>query len=196
MRHLRERADQVFDRINSYPGDGFRNHCLRLADYARLHAGHMGIAVDDDLVHAAAMLHDLGLLLRPEPGTDYVDRSWALAYRELDVGQLEPHARTVLEHSLRYNHSLRPLEGLAPEAEAFRRAVFTEHTLGLGRKGLDRGHVREVSRALPRANFRRVLADFFWKTLIFEPRTIPGIFLPGQVEPSRLDAADERRIPA
>ena len=114
MRPLRERADQVFERINSYPGDGLRNHCLRLAEYARLHAGQMGIRVDPDLVHAAAMLHDLGLLLRPEPGGSYVDRSWALAYRELHVGSLEPHAAKVLEHSLRYNHSLRreqPIHG-------------------------------------------------------------------------------------
>ncbi len=186
---VRERADQLFDRINTYPGEGFRNHCLRLADYAGLHAGHMGIELDAGLAHAAAMVHDLGLLVRPEPGTDYVDRTWALARRELDTSRLDPGNRTILEQCLRFNHSIRPLEGLAPQAEAFRRAVFTEHTHGLRRYGLDRRDVRQVGRAHPQANFQRVLADFFWKTVVFEPRTIPSIFLPDGRELPQHEAA-------
>lgn len=191
MEQLRQRSDQVFDRINTYPGEGFRNHCLRLADYAGLHANHMGIELDADLAHAAAMLHDLGLLLRPEPGTDYVDRSWALAYRELDVTRMDPETQRVLEQSLRFNHSMRPMEGLVPQAEAFRRAVFTEHTHGIRRYGLGRQHVREVSRDHVQGNFRRVLADFFWKTVVFEPRTIPSIFLPDRSALQTMQPAPE-----
>lgn len=178
MKDLGERADRVFERVNTYAGEGFRNHCLRLAAYTHLHAEHMGVDVDADLVHAAAMLHDLGLLVRPEPGTSYVDRSWVLAVRELDVASLDPHSQKVLEHALRFNHSLRPLDGLVPEAEAFRRAVWTEHTHGIHRYGIGRDHVRAVSRTHEQGNFRHVLADFFWKTIVFEPGTISGIFLP------------------
>ena len=38
--------------------------------------------------------------------------------------------------------------------------------------------VRAVRRAHPQDNFRSVLADFTWRTLVFEPRTLPGLFLP------------------
>lgn len=178
MAELSRLADDLFDRTSVYPGEGFRNHCLRLADFARLHARAMGEGFDDDLVHAGAMIHDLGLLIPREPGTSYIDRSIELARAELYDRLDSDHDRALLEQVLRYNHSLRPLADLAPLTEAFRRAVFTEHSHGRRRYGLPRDDVRAVLRAHPQDNFRAVLADFFYRTLVFEPGTLTHIFIP------------------
>ena len=178
MAELSRLADDIFDRINVYPGEGFRNHCLRLAEFARLHARAMGEAFDDEMVHAGAMLHDLGIVVPREPGTSYIDRSIELARVEL-FGRLDTDQdRALLEQVLRYNHSIRPLANLAPLTEAFRRAVFTEHSHGRRRYGLPRDDVRAVLRGHPPENFRAVLVDFFYRTLVFEPLTLRHIFIP------------------
>ena len=178
MTELSKLADDIFDRTNTYDGEGFRNHCLRLADFARLHARAMGEDANDDLVHAGAMLHDLGIVMQRRRGTSYIDRSIDLARAELFGHLGSDGERALLEQVLRYNHSLRPLPNLAPLTEAFRRAVFTEHTHGSRRYGLDKVEVKAVLREHPQDNFRAVLADFFYRTLVFEPGTIPHIFIP------------------
>lgn len=178
MTELSRLADDIFDRTSVYPGEGFRNHCLRLAAFARLHARAMGEGFDDDLVHAGAMLHDLGIVVERKRGTSYIDRSIDLARAELYDRLHSDHDRALLEQVLRYNHSLRPLPHLAPLTEAFRRAVFTEHSHGRRRYGLPREDVGAVLRELPQDNFRAVLADFFYRTLVFEPLTLRHIFIP------------------
>ncbi len=178
MAELSRLADDIFDRTNVYPGDGFRNHCLRLADFARLHARAMGVNFDDDLVHAGAMVHDLGILAPRQRGTSYIDRTVDLARGELFDRLDADHDRALLEQVLRYNHSLRPVRGTAPLTEAFRRAVFTEHSHGRRRYGLARDEVTAVLRDHPQGNFRAVLADFFYRTLVFEPLTLRHIFIP------------------
>ncbi len=178
MAQLSRLADDIFERTSVYPGEGFRNHCLRLAAFARLHVRAMGEGFDDELVHAGAMLHDLGIVLERKKGTSYIDRSIDLARAEL-YGRLDSdHDRALLEQVLRYNHSVRPLPHLAPLTEAFRRAVFTEHSHGRRRYGLPRDDVRAVLQDHPQDNFRAVLADFFYRTVVFEPLTLRHIFIP------------------
>jgi hypothetical protein len=175
---LRTIADEIFDRHNPYPGDGLRNHCLRLEDFCLLHAQRTGDTVDAELVHLAAMLHDLGLMERPRPGVDYLHRTVELAHRELADLDLSGDQWAALDECLLYNHALRPPRPLRPIAARFNDAVHTEHSYGLRRRGLDRGTVRRVFGRHPRDNFNTVLADFFWKTGVFEPTTIPRLFFP------------------
>ena len=40
-------ADQIFDRYSPYSGDGLRNHCRRLADFALLIMARDGIEMED-----------------------------------------------------------------------------------------------------------------------------------------------------
>ncbi len=178
MAMLHDRADELFDRVNVYPGDGQRNHCLRLVDFAGLHADAMGSRPDGELLYLAAMLHDLGLMVPHRPGTTYLTRTVQIARDELGDLGLDRLTWRTLEECLLYNHAVTVRIPLSPLAEAFRRAVFTEHSRGRRRFGLARRPVRDVFRRHPYANFGRVLADFVWKTTTREPGTIPAIFLP------------------
>ncbi len=171
-------GDDIFDKYNCYPGDGERNHCLRLIEFARLHARQMNADLDPGLTHMAAMLHDLGLMVALRPGTNYLTRTVEITKKELLDCDIDDQTWSVLEESLLFNHAMIPPHSLAPPVEAFRRAVFTEHSRGLQRFGVSRHAVKGVFRAVPWANFTAVLADFIWKTVIFEPTTIPQIFIP------------------
>lgn len=168
----------IFDKYNCYPGEGERNHCLRLIEFARLHLKHDGEQGDDGLLSLAAMLHDLGLMVQLRPGTNYLTRTVEIVHNELDDRGFDSETWELLEDCLLFNHAFTPPHELAPLAEAFRRAVFTEHSRGLRRFGVSRREVRSVFKTIPWDNFNIVLADFIWKTAVFEPSTIRSIFFP------------------
>ncbi len=178
MTDLRRLADDLFARYNCFPGDGERNHCLRLYDFAGAHARRAGVEIDEDLVYLAAMLHDLGLMVPRRRGTNYLTRTVELAERELSGAGLDTDAWATLNECLLYNHAVRPAAPLRPMAEAFRRAVFTEHSRGLLRFGLSRREVRATFARHPYANFARVLASFIGKTVALEPWTLAAVFVP------------------
>lgn len=174
-------GDSIFGKYNCYPGDGERNHCLRLVDFARLHLKLNGQQADEGLLYLAAMLHDLGLMVQLRPGTNYLTRTVEIAHDELDeLDDLDLSDETweILEDCLLYNHAFTPPHELSHLAEAFRRAVFTEHTHGVRRFGVSRRDVRSVFKDNPWDNFGVVLADFVWKTTVFEPASIRSIFFP------------------
>lgn len=146
--------------------------------FAQLHARELALTVDQELLHLAAMLHDLGLMVAPRPGTNYLTRTLELARSELSDAELDDDQWKLLEESLLYNHAMRPPHRLVPQAEAFRRAVFTEHSHGTRRFGVPKADVAEVYDRIAWENFSAVLADFIWKTTVFEPTTIAQIFFP------------------
>jgi hypothetical protein len=180
---LMDRADAVFERLSPYPGMGFRNHCFRLFEFTRqlLEASHLPF--DRDTAYAIAMVHDLGLV-GEAPGENYLLRSLAIfedTFRDVPV----PASREVINECLLLNHRLLPVPNATPEAEAFRQAVWIEHSRGLKRYGLSKSAVDEVFELYPRDNLDSVLFDFFVRTLRKEPTTIwNGIFLgPGPAHP-------------
>jgi hypothetical protein len=137
------------------------------------------MAMRHPVLHALAMVHDLGLLSPEDQGVNYLERSMALFHREFPARKfgLTPHEQRVADECLLYNHRLLPVPGLSAEAEAFREAVWIEHSRGHYRAGLDRSVVREVFTAFPRDNFNWVLADFARRVLVREPWTVVnGIF--------------------
>jgi hypothetical protein len=175
---LARRGEEIFEQYNCYPGEGQRNHCLRLFQFARLHLATASQDDEDDFLYLAALLHDLGLMVPIRPGTNYLTRTVELARQELDQDNLNAEAWRQLEECLLFNHALRPPFALTPVAEAFRRAVFTEHSRGLQRFGLPRQRVKKVFRDIRYENFGFVLADFIWKTMVFEPKTLRDVLLP------------------
>jgi hypothetical protein len=174
---LARRADDVFARTSPYPGQGLKNHCLRLYHYARMLMAARGERQDPQLTYFLAIIHDLGLVSEQDAGVDYLSRTCALFRREtagLDLRRADPRE---IDQCLRYNHRLLPVPGLTPQAETFRQAVWIEHTRGLRTYGLDPAAVAEVNAAYPRDNLDSVLWDFARRVLASEPGTIVhGIF--------------------
>jgi hypothetical protein len=174
---LASHADDVFERVSPYDGDGFRNHCRRLFHLTELLLIKDGVAMERDVAYSVAMCHDLGLLSREDTGPNYLARSRALFDRETAGYALGGTSRDVLDQCLLYNHRLMPVPNLSPQADAFRRAVQIEHTRGLARFGLERADVRAIFDRYPRGDFDRVLLDFTWRVLRREPWTlVHGIF--------------------
>ncbi len=174
---LDSRADQVFDRISPYEGDGLRNHCKRLFRLVCLLLERDGLAMDHKLVYGAAMVHDLGLVCEEVEGANYLERSRAIFHRELKGPEVDQTSLRIIDQCLLFNHRVQPLAGVSPQAECFRKAVWIEHSRGAKRYGLDRAAIREVFRDLPRHDLDRVLWDFTRRVLLREPRTlIKGIF--------------------
>lgn len=174
---LASHADEVFERVSPYDGDGFRNHCRRLFHLTELLMAKTHADMDRDVAYAIAMCHDLGIVSRDDTGPTYLARSRALFERETAGFDLHGAQGTLIDECMLYNHRLMAVPNLSGQADAFRRAVQIEHSHGLLRFGLDRDAVRAVFDLYPRGNFDRVLLDFTWRTLRREPWTIVnGIF--------------------
>lgn len=174
---LARRADEVFEAVSPYDGEGFRNHCRRLYHLTSLLMHKEQVEMQPDVAYAVAMCHDLGLLSRVDTGPTYLARSRALFERETAGFDLGGTPSDVLDECMIYNHRLLPVPNLSPQADAFRRAVQIEHTRGLARFGLERDDVQAVFDRYPRGDFDRVLLDFTWRVLRREPWTIvKGIF--------------------
>ena len=169
---LRPRVLNAFNRHSHYEGDGLLNHSIRLFELTKLVMNAERIDFDDDVAFGIAMFHDLGLTVPRGESPTYMHRSLTLFQEEFG-GLCGAVDSTIIEECMLLNHRVFPVPNSTPEAEAFRKAVWIEHTRGLKRYGLvDKASVRDVFRRHPRANLDRVLLDFFWITVRNEPRTI------------------------
>ncbi len=174
---LRDAADAVFERVSPYPGNGFRNHCRRLFNFASMLMEAEGLTLDRDVAYMIAMWHDLGIVSERDEGANYLRRSWALFQRESQELDMPAVDETKLSECLLYNHRLLPVPNVCRESDCFRRAVIIEHSRGLKRYGLDRTKVKALFEEYPRENFDRVLLDFTWRTIRREPLTlVNGVF--------------------
>ena len=162
-------AEAVFHRLSPYPGDGLIHHCRRLYRFALLLLEHEGVEVPRDIVYLVAVTHDLGLVTNRSLGPNYVFRSHRLAGEILEtVGEGDGYRADVAEALLHHQRVFEP-RGLGPLARAFRRAIRMDHSYGWIRYGLDRARVRSIFREYPRENLSRVLVDFYWRILRYEP---------------------------
>jgi len=170
-------ADEIFERVSPYDGDGFRNHCRRLFHFTEMLMQRDAATMDREVAYTVAMCHDLGIVSRDDTGPTYLARSRALFERETAGHDLAGTPSHIVDECMLFNHRLLPVPNLSPQANAFRRAVQIEHGRGLLRFGLERDAVKAVFARYPRGNFDRVLLDFTWRTLTREPLTlINGIF--------------------
>lgn len=174
---LAQKADAIFTRTSPYPGNGFRNHCIRLYHFATMLMERDGIEFDKELAYTIAMAHDLGIVSERDEGQNYLQRSRALFHREFEHDIPQTIDARVVDECLLFNHRLLPVPNLSREADCFRKAVIIEHSRGHIRFGLDPAPVRALFDNFPRDNFDRVLLDFGWRTIRREPLTIVhGIF--------------------
>ncbi|MBW2731487.1 MAG: hypothetical protein JRH20_03785 [Deltaproteobacteria bacterium] len=169
-------ADTVFKRLSPYPGEGLRNHCLRLHRLTEMLLARQNLILRPGLGYLIAMLHDLGLVA-DVPGETYLERSAALFVRVTGQVALSVREQQVAEEALLFNHRVRPVAGVSPEAECFRQAVWVEHWRGLRRFGLPKEACKQVFVDHPREDFDGVLLDFTRRVLVREPMTLwRGIF--------------------
>jgi hypothetical protein len=174
---LRALADQTFAVHSPYDGEGFRNHCLRLYELALLVLEQDGVDMYADVAYLMSMTHDLGLVAQNIEGPNYMQRSWQV-FKQITEGLELGHSTEELGECMLLNHKVLPLSDAAPSAEAFRKAVWIEHTRGVRSYGLDKAEVRRIFKKHPRDNFDKVMADFFYRTLRHEPHTVlNGIFI-------------------
>jgi len=169
---LRPQVLDAFARYSTYEGVGFLNHCIRLFELTKLVMEKEQIDFDDDLAFGIALFHDLGLTMPRGESPSYMHRSLTLFQNEFGdlCDKVNP---TIVSECMLLNHRMFPVPNCSPAGEAFRKAVWIEHTRGVKRYGLlDKATVRDVFERYPRANLDRVLLDFFWITIRNEPRTI------------------------
>lgn len=170
-------ADEVFARVNPYPGTGFRNHCHRLFRFVDLLLKHEDVFLDPNMAYAIAMFHDLGLVCENVPGDCYPQRSLAFFEQETRDCDWGDTPYEIVAECFLYNHLLLSTKVLTPQADMFRRAVKVEHSHGWIRFGLPKQEVKTVFQSYPQANFLRVLTDFTWRVFRREPVTlVNGIF--------------------
>jgi hypothetical protein len=173
----RQRAEAVFERLSPFPGDGLRNHCLRIYRFADLTLRAAELQLDDGLIYLLALLHDLGLVCDRHGGDNYLERTRNLFRHEAADLELSARELRLSDECLLYNHRVLPPRDLSPEAAAFRRAVWIEHSRGAVRFGLDPTDVATIKKELPQDNFERVLLDFTRRVVLSEPHTlVRGIF--------------------
>ncbi len=151
-------------------GDDFsayRNHCYRVLNFCiALHG-----ADDDDetieKVAIAAAFHDLGIWVR---GTfDYLAPSRALARAFLAEREREDWIPEI-EAMIEQHHKVRRYSDRHDSlVEAFRKADWTDVSLGIRRFGLSRQFYRQVCEAFPNAGFHRKLVGLTVRRFIRHP---------------------------
>ena len=178
MPELEAKARALFEVQNRYPGPALANHCRRIAVFAE---GLAGPEADRELIRVAAWLHDIGLLIPDRAEPCYPRRSWSFVAPHAESWGLSAERRGRLRWMLRYTHSLRPIPGLDPLADAARRAVQVEHSRGLWSHGLGRDFVRAVFAEHPRSGLTAILLDFARITLLEDgPSQLGPVFWPGR----------------
>jgi putative nucleotidyltransferase with HDIG domain len=175
---LRDAALAIL-RTESPYGVALENHCLRLAELSLALAEQRAIALDEDLIRAGCLLHDIGLCVKNPRQRNYLERGLAFVEPRMDEWGLAEEPRAILRDVMLYNHSLRSVPGISPAADAVRLAVQVEHSLGRISHGLPPAVCRAVFARYPRHDFNRVLLEFF-KIVVREdgPSELLRIFLP------------------
>lgn len=133
--------------------EGYRNHAYRVANLCLAHAGDGGEAVEKTAI--AAAFHDLGIWT--DHTFDYLEPSVALAMSYLaDIGR-GPWAPEIAA-MIREHHKITRYRA-NPDwlVEAFRRADWTDVTLGTLSFGVPRSRIREIQAEWPDAGFHRLL---------------------------------------
>jgi len=144
---------------------GYRNHAYRVANLCLAHRPGSGDVVEK--VAIASAFHDLGIWT--DHTFDYLEPSVALAMQYLaDTGQ-GPWGPEIAA-MIREHHKITRYKG-DPEwlVEAFRRADWTDVTLGALASGLPRTTIRDVQKAWPDAGFHRLLVRLELRHLARHP---------------------------
>lgn len=151
---LARRTEEVARRHQS---PAMLGHALRSVAFAHALGGVDGIAVDDELLWCACLLHDVALE-DPEPGACFAVRGGAIARAVArEAGASTAVADTLADAVCRHaTPALDPARDPLPYLVAGGALV---DVLGKRLHELDRAFVGEVLRAHPRGRFAHVIAD-------------------------------------
>lgn len=163
--------DQYADRFGKQQS-AYRNHVYRLINIVHLHLPLSGDTLDQ--VQIAGFFHDAGIWLA---GTfDYLQPSARLAnhyLKEQQLGLWQPvvHAMIMNHHKISaYDNK----DSATALVEAFRRADWTDVTLGAMRFGLPGRDIQLIRRTFPNAGFHRLLLKLSGRQLLSQPwRPLP-----------------------
>ncbi len=131
----------------------YRNHCQRVFHLTRAHR-RLVSDVEDRLIALACVYHDLGLWTHKT--LDYLEPSCELAAQALRTEGAEG-AIPVLRAMILEHHALRAVGPDRDLVEAFRRADWTDVSLGRRRFGLDPAIITELKTRYPNAGFHKRL---------------------------------------
>ena len=152
----------------------YRNHVYRVANFCAAHVWPDPIQLEK--IAIAAAFHDLGIWT--DATFDYLDPSVSLARHYLSREGREAWTNEITAMILEH-HKLTSYRGDAGSlVELFRRADWTDVSMGVLRFGLPRSFVRDVSAAWPSAGFHRRLVQFELERLRTHPlRPLPMVKL-------------------
>jgi len=176
---VRDRAEALIDFHSPYDDASLKNHCLRIIELTLALGRADGVSLDEDLVHVAGQLHDIGLFITDPSEPSYLRRGFHYAEPHLEAWGFDGTSVELIRQMMLFNHSFVPVSELAEPAEIFRKAVHIEHSYGARRFGL-KGHVvRAIIRAYPRLRLNSVLLDFAKTVVLDDGATqLYDIFMP------------------
>lgn len=144
-----ERA--ALERVRTASNDVFERHSLRVFLIAEELGARDGVDFDREVLLVAALLHDIGLYRRPQPGSTYVvegridgdeigrEQDWAQERIALLCDAIERH------------HEVRAQWDRGTEVELIRRADFADAVpLGWRRFGLEAGWIGALHARVPK----------------------------------------------
>src|SRR5262245_28662951 len=145
----------------------YRNHVYRVANLCIAIVGHCR---ELEKISVAAVFHDLGIWTAKT--FDYIDPSVAIAREYLTARGLADWIPEI-EPMIADHHKVTASRAQSRLVESFRRADWTDVTLGLRRFGLPRRFVAAVAATWPDAGFHRRLVeltiDRWWKHPLLNP---------------------------
>lgn len=140
----------------------YRHHVYRVINLTQ--AFYPGMTDNERvLLQVAAAYHDIGIWTNST--LDYLvpsaDQACAFLAQNPELGQSSlEHKQHLVQTMIIEHHRVRPLPDLdMPLAEAFRKADWTDVTLGIRRFGLRWAEYRRMQRAFPDAGFHRRLLE-------------------------------------
>lgn len=161
-------VDEILENHRDHVGDlfpAYRNHVCRVLNYC--FALRECSREDREKLVIAGCFHDLGIW--PQRTLDYLDPSVALANSYLIETQQQAWSKEI-GRIINLHHKLRPVrDDRSPLVELFRRADLVDVSLGIGRSGLPRSFIKEVSQALPNEGFHKTLVRLGVKQLLKSP---------------------------
>jgi uncharacterized protein len=135
MKPLVEEVESLVARVGTHPVWGYA-HCRRVHELAKRLADEEGMSYDPEILHLAALLHDIGLYkgynLREAP--DHARRSATVVERILSDMDFPPEATRMVREAVLY-HPPGVERGRSMEAALLKDAVALDY---LGVVGLSR----------------------------------------------------------
>ena len=133
MKPVEEEIEALVARVGTHPVYGY-SHCLRVYALAQELAAAEGVSYDVEILHAAALLHDVGLYkayaLR-EPA-DHAKRSAIVASRILHDWDFPPQASQVVIEAIEHHPPGAPSGGTSSETVLLKDAVGLDYLGAIG----------------------------------------------------------------